>query len=104
MNDDYTFCVSECENENCFRHKSKIPTGIPVSMAKLKGTPECELARAEHGRWEEREHFTNDECPIDEWQSERCSVCDKYLTTPYRYYFFHHNYCPYCGARIESEE
>lgn len=55
------------------------------------------------GRWEEREWFTNDGWSIDEWQIERCSECNKYLTTPFRYYFFHHNYCPYCGAKMESE-
>lgn len=60
----------------------------------------AELVR--RGRWGEKEHFTNDECPIDEWQSARCSVCGKYHTTPYMYYFDVYNYCPNCGAKMEG--
>ena len=65
---------------------------------------EREWAEVKRGKWIERQHFYNDEETIDEWQSERCIKCDKYLTTPYRYYFFHHNYCPNCGARMETEK
>ena len=55
-----------------------------------------------HGKWEDREVFDNASDIVEEWQSERCSECNKYLTTPYSYYFYHHNYCPYCGARMEE--
>lgn len=54
------------------------------------------------GRWLEKE--VNSDKVIDEWQSARCNVCDKYYTTPYMYYFSHYNYCPNCGARMEVEE
>lgn len=50
------------------------------------------------GKWEERE--VSSEKVIDEWQSARCSVCGKYHTTPYMYYFVNYNYCPNCGARM----
>lgn len=51
------------------------------------------------GEWEERK--VSSEKVIDEWQSARCSVCGKYHTTPYLYYFDNFNFCPNCGARME---
>ena len=54
---------------------------------------ECEIVQ-EHG----------DEPIIDEWQSARCSVCGKYHTTPYMYFFDHFNYCPNCVAKWERRE
>lgn len=53
------------------------------------------------GKWEEKSVF---EGGIQEWQSARCSVCNKYHTTPYLYYFDNFNYCPNCGARMVVEE
>ena len=52
------------------------------------------------GRWLDKE--VNSDKVIDEWQSARCNVCDKYHTTPYMYYFSHYNYCPYCGVRMDE--
>ena len=40
---------------------------------------------------------------IDEVQSCRCPVCNKYLTTPYRYSFDYYKYCPNCGTRLYGE-
>ena len=54
---------------------------------------ECEVVQ-EHG----------DEPIIDEWQSARCSVCGKYHTTPYMYYFDNFNYCPNCGAEMKQND
>lgn len=54
------------------------------------------------GNWLEKE--INSDTAIMVWQSARCSVCDKYHTTPYMYYFSHYDYCPHCGARMEVEE
>lgn len=53
------------------------------------------------GKWEERSVF---EDSIQQWQSARCSVCEKYHTTPYLYYFDNFTYCPNCGARMVVEE
>ena len=57
------------------------------------------------GEWEEKTAFHNeDDNPIiEEWQSAKCSVCGKYHTTPYLYYFDDFNYCPNCGARMKGD-
>ena len=57
------------------------------------------------GEWEEKETFHNadDDPIIEEWQSARCSVCHKYHTTPYKYYFNNYNFCPNCGADMRGE-
>lgn len=52
------------------------------------------------GKWEEREVLS--EKVIDEWQSARCSVCGRYHTTPYMYYFDSFSFCPNCGAQMEE--
>lgn len=65
-----------------------------------------ELPTAERrGKWIERHHaYSDEEMPIEEWQSARCSVCGKYHTTPYLYYFNEYKYCPNCGARMDEVE
>ena len=54
------------------------------------------------GRWLEKEVISDK--VIEEWQSARCSVCDRYHTTPYMYYFSHYDYCPHCGAKMERRQ
>ena len=58
------------------------------------------------GEWEEKTTFHNaDDNPIiEEWQSARCSVCRKYHTTPYMYYFDDYRYCPQCGAKMKGAD
>lgn len=53
------------------------------------------------GEWLEKE-INSDK--IEEWQSARCSICDKYHTTPYMYYFSHYEYCPHCGTKMEGRQ
>lgn len=53
------------------------------------------------GEWLEKE--VNSDKVIEEWQSAKCSVCDKYHTTPYMYYFDDYKFCPNCGAKMEVE-
>jgi len=52
------------------------------------------------GKWEQKEIFGVEETTIEQMQSACCSVCGKYHTTPYSYYFSKYNYCPSCGARL----
>jgi hypothetical protein len=54
------------------------------------------------GKWVEKEVFENRDFPIYEWQSARCSICGKYHTTPYGYYFDIFNYCPNCGRALNK--
>lgn len=60
------------------------------------------IARRPRGRWMERSVDEGD--AIDQWQSARCSVCGRYHTTPYMYYFTGDNFCPNCGARMEDDD
>lgn len=50
------------------------------------------------GKWMEKETFDNADYEIPVWQSARCSVCGKYMTAPYQYYFTDFSYCPNCGS------
>ena len=56
------------------------------------------------GSWVEKQVVDNEEVEIEQWQSARCSKCDKYHTTPYSYYFDDYKYCPNCGARMEADK
>ena len=60
-------------------------------------------ADAVHGEWVEKEVMVDEDTNITEWQSARCSVCGKYHTTPYMYYFDNFNFCPNCGAKMDGE-
>ena len=55
------------------------------------------------GKWIDREVIDKKNV-IEEWQSARCSVCGRYHTTPYMYYFDSYNYCPNCGADMRGEQ
>lgn len=63
----------------------------------LDGIPSAESER-KSGEWLEKEVFDNVDYEIPEWQSEKCSVCGKYHTTPYLYNFRTFEYCPNCGS------
>jgi len=56
------------------------------------------------GKWEQKEIFGVEETTIEQMQSASCSVCRKYHTTPYLYYFDKYNYCPSCGAKMEVSD
>lgn len=57
------------------------------------------------GEWIEREvtHIDDLEAKdiITAWQSCKCSVCGRYDTRPYMYYFNVPKYCSWCGAEME---
>lgn len=53
------------------------------------------------GKWIEREVFES-KGQVEELQSAKCSVCGKYHTTPYLYYFDNYPYCPSCGADMRG--
>lgn len=61
-------------------------TALVAARIQLKKLPSAQRT----GRWEPVSMQTNNEVVY------RCSVCDKLL-------WFATNYCPHCGARMESE-
>ena len=65
--------------------------------------PPKEEVEVKHGEWLEKETFHDENADvISEWQSARCSVCNKYNTTPYLYCFTDYNFCPNCGADMRG--
>ena len=60
------------------------------------------------GKWIEREVTHIDELEakdiITAWQSCKCSVCGRYDTRPYMYYFGEPKYCSWCGADMRGTE
>lgn len=57
------------------------------------------------GKWTEKKVIHKEEAKdiIEEWQSCRCSVCDRYDTRPYLYYFDEPHFCSWCGADMRKE-
>ena len=75
--------------------------GLPsVSAAPIQGLPSVSAERV--GEWVEKEKHEDEDTHITEWQSARCSLCGKYLTTPFMYYFTDYPYCPSCGAKMKG--
>ena len=78
---------------------------VEISEMKLDDTPTADVVERKHGEWKERKTFyAGAKNPIEEWQSARCSICGKYHTTPYMYYFDDFNYCPSCGAEMVDKD
>lgn len=73
----------------------------------LKDLPPAQPER-KRGEWIEREvtHIDDLEAKdiITAWQSCKCSVCGRYDTKPYMYYFDAPKYCSWCGAEMEVSE
>ena len=91
---------------------TKIVAQINIDNAKLKEIVDEAVKRLEEelepkrkrGKWEEKEvHEKGTLEDIEEWQSARCSVCGKYHTAPYMYYFNNYNFCPNCGAKMTED-
>lgn len=77
--------------------QEKKPTPIEDYM-----TGKSRLVDRPKGEWTEKEVMVDEEENITEWQSARCSVCGRYHTTPYMYYFDNFNFCPNCGADMRG--
>lgn len=92
-----THCpCSDDQTRFCNAAKKYIPM-----LGKPKFCPLATIEERKTGKWEEREVLS--EKVIDEWQSARCSVCGRYHTTPYMYYFDNYSFCPNCGADMRGE-
>ena len=54
------------------------------------------------GKWLEPDVFDVKK-QVDKLQCAKCSVCGKWHTTPFLYYFDNYPYCPNCGADMRGE-
>lgn len=70
-----------------------------VCRRALERLPSAQPERKK-GQWLQKE--VEDVEGFDEVQVAKCSVCDRYHTTPYMYYFSDFNFCPNCGAKMEG--
>ena len=86
----------------------RLPQHVKDEINGIINSKPKEMVEVVHGEWLEKEVVDNTDedfvWKIEQWQSARCSVCGKYHTTPYMYYFDNFNYCPNCGARMEGKE
>jgi len=62
---------------------------------------ELPIIETKKGEWIELERFYS-KGQVDELQSAKCSVCGKFHTTPFMYYFDKFRYCPNCGAEMKQ--
>jgi len=75
-----------------------------VPVRAIRNIPSADVQPVVHGEWKEKETFHDENADvISEWQSVRCSVCNKYHTTPYLYCFTDYKFCPNCGADMRGE-
>ena len=71
---------------------------------RLRALPSAQPER-KPGKWLEKTVFENPKAAvIEEWQSCKCSVCGRYDTRPYSYYFDEPHYCSWCGADMRGEQ
>ena len=99
-------CISRQAVINTIFYKADNNCDVVLStdlMDRIKQLPSVTPQQKATGSWVEKQVVDNEEVEIEQWQSARCSKCDKYHTTPYSYYFNDYNYCPNCGAKMEVE-
>ena len=75
--------------------------GLIIARNIVENIPSAEPERKK-GKWIEKD-VCETKGQIEEWQSAKCSVCGKYHTTPYLYYFDDYAFCPNCGAEMRGE-
>lgn len=87
-------CKAGCDSGHC---------GVSCDDVKaIEDLPSADAVSVRYGHWEECEVL--DENCVEVCQSARCSICGRYHTTPYMYYFDQYKYCPNCGARMDGEQ
>lgn len=85
-----------------FKHVFEWDGTEPLGRRVLKDVPSAQ-PRRETGSWTEKHHaYADEEKVIEEWQSCKCSVCGRYDTRPYLYYFNEPNFCSWCGADMRE--
>ena len=107
--DDYGDGMCFEVKSHAMRDVALIPSADVVEREKYELDKACAFsmgieASRKRGEWVEKQVVDIKDTPIEEWQSARCSVCGKYHTTPYMYYFDNYKFCPNCGASMERSE
>lgn len=74
--------------------------GVRDAIIDIMSLPTIERKK---GKWDEQNVFDTEDSDIAQMQSAKCSMCGKYHTTPYLYFFDNFNYCPNCGADMRGE-
>ena len=79
--------------------------GIQRVMAFVDSLPSADVRENVRGNWIEKEVIDDrKDAKIPQWQQAQCSICGKWNTTPYMYYFDEFDFCPNCGADMRGEE
>lgn len=95
----------ELDIADWFQHRVFVQNMSDIDRQTILNMPSITPQQKATGSWVEKQVVDNEEVEIDQWQSARCSKCDKYHTTPYLHYFDDYNYCPNCGAKmLEPQE
>lgn len=90
-------------------HHEQIKNMLEITggwIKKLEEQPTADVVEVKHGTWTEKEviYIKDTKDAIDAWQSCRCSVCGRYHTQPYMYFFAEPRFCSYCGAKMDGKE
>ncbi len=76
-----------------------------IAIQNIKDIPTADVRENVRGEWLNMERIEDDKAEyITEWQQAQCSVCHKWHTTPYMYFFTHYDFCPNCGAEMGGDK
>ena len=74
--------------------------GPPGGALKLiQEAPAVDAEPVRRGKWLYHKVSRIGNTCIEHVQTEKCSVCKRYITTPFAYGRTVNNYCPHCGAK-----
>ena len=94
--------VNESQSDGAYGY---IDTKSIICMLNDLPSAQPDVPERNVGKWTEMTVIHKDEAKdiIEEWQSCRCSVCGRYHTQPYMYYFYEPKFCSWCGAEMRKE-
>ena len=89
----WSICRTFQKDKGTMVYEMKKPSDFPT------------IEERKRGKWKEKHHaYADEEKIIEEWQSCKCSVCGRYDTRPYMYYFDEPHFCSWCGADMRGEK
>ena len=92
-------------NPNKSDYTHGIDVGTAMAKVAINEQPTADVVEVKHGKWTEKEVVHKKEAKniVEEWQSCSCSICGRYDTRPYMYYFSEPKFCSWCGAEMRKE-